>query len=375
MKFQISTQELNYLINKVLNVGSSKTATLPILSNFLIEAFNDEITLTATDLMVGVRCFTDAKISEEGSTTLPAKKLAQLLRELTVPNVELSTNTQEITTLMAGTSRFKIHGMNRESFPTLPAIEQEHSFEIKQADLKRLLSCCSFAVSKDDNRYVLTGVLMQISHSVVSFVGTDGKRLGRTRAPITINPEFSCQSILPLKAVEEILGLLMEEGMAKISIMSDKVAVEANNTLLVAKLLNGEYPDITRFVPDHSNIIVKLHREELITLIKQVSLFNPTPNTPIRFALNNGDVTLSANAADVGEGHVSMPANYQGPQVAMAFNPNYLIDILRHCQKESISFGFTDPYNPVILAEEEDISKPFELTPLFVMMPMRFPEE
>src|SRR4051794_35087946 len=111
MKFVLSTQELNYLINKIQNVVSQKPA-VPILSNFLIEAFNNEITLTATDLTVGIRCNTETKILEEGATTLPAKRFAQLIRELTALNVEISSNPNEVTTIIAGTSRFKLNGMS-----------------------------------------------------------------------------------------------------------------------------------------------------------------------------------------------------------------------------------------------------------------------
>lgn len=371
MKFQISTQEFNYLINKVLNVGTSKTVTLPILSNFLLEAYNDELILTATDMSVGIRCFTDAKITEEGSTTLPAKKLSQLLKELTVPQIELTTTQQEITTLKAGTSRFKLHGMSRETFPALPSLENHHSFQISQSQLRHLISSCSFAVSKDDSRYVLTGILMKISNGQLSFVATDGKRLARTQTTIEINPEFNSQSIIPYKAIDEILSLLTEEETAKVSIMPDKIAIEANNTLIVAKLLSGEYPDISRFVPTNCNIIMNLHREELIVLLRQIALFNPTPTTPVRIVLENGEMILSAQTAEIGEGHVSMPVNYYGPKLELAFNANYLIDVLRHCQKETVTLGLTDEYNPAILAEEGDIANPMELNPLFVIMPMR----
>ena len=117
MKFTISTQELNYLLNKIQNVVSPKPA-MPLLVNFLIEAYNDELILTATDLTVGIRCYlTDVSIHEEGASTLPAKKFAQLLRELPHPSIEIATNSNEVTQIIAGTSRFKINGMSKNDFP------------------------------------------------------------------------------------------------------------------------------------------------------------------------------------------------------------------------------------------------------------------
>jgi DNA polymerase-3 subunit beta len=374
MKFVISTQELNYLISKIQNVVPQKP-TIPILTNFLIEASNDELILTATDLTVGIRCNTEVKILEEGATTLPAKRLAQLVRELTTVNVEVSSNSHEMTTLVAGTSRFKLNGMSKEEFPTLPDLSHAHSFQIKQKDLKDLLYRTSFAVSKEDNRYVLTGVLMHIANSQVVFVGTDGKRLARAYALIDISPTFTSQSIIPLKAVEEILKNLTDEGEAKISLMPDKIAVEANQTLLLTKLLAGDYPDINRVIPENSEIIVSLHREELMTLLRQVSLFTADHNHSVRFTFTDGELKLTANTMDIGEGHVGMPVNYHGPKLEIAFNPGFFIDILRHCKEETVTLGLTDPYNPGIITDGEQSGKLSQATPLFVIMPMRLSED
>lgn len=374
MKFVISTQELNYLINKIQNVVPQKP-TIPILTNFLIEAGNDELVLTATDLTVGIRCNTEVKILEEGATTLPAKRLAQLVRELTTANVEISSNSHEITTLVAGTSRFKLNGMSKEEYPALPDLSHAHTFHIQQKDLKDLLYRTSFAVSKEDNRYVLTGVLMHIANRQATFVGTDGKRLARSHISIEIDPTFTSQSIIPLKAVEEILKNLTEEGEAKISLMPDKVTVQANQTVLLTKLLAGDYPDINRVIPENSEIVVSLHREELITLLRQISLFTADNNHSVRFTFTDGELKLTANTLDIGEGHVGMPVNYHGHKLEIAFNPGFFIDILRHCKEETVTLGLTDAYNPGIITDGEQSSKLSQASPLFVIMPMRLSED
>lgn len=374
MKFILSTQELNYLIAKIQNIVSQKP-TMPILANFLIEAYNDELILTATDLTVGLRCHTDAKILEEGSTTLPAKRFSQLARELTTANVEITTNSHEISTIVAGTSRFKLNGMAKNDFPALPDLSQSQTFEIQQSTLKDLLFRTSFAVSRDDNRYVLTGLLMQIANGNVIFVGTDGKRLTRAFHSIEIDPAFSYQAVIPLKAVDEIVKNLTEEGTAKVVMMPDKIAVEANNSCLVTKLLSGEYPDITRVIPEFAEKIITLHREELMSLLRQISLFTSDQHQPIRLTLTDGDLTLSVNTMDIGEGTVNMPVNYQGPKLEIAFNPGFFIDILRHCKKETIALGLTDTYNPGVLTDGEVLTRSLEMSPLFVLMPMRFAED
>lgn len=375
MKFVISTQEFNYLISKCLNVVSQK-ATIPILSNLLIEAVNDELIVTATDLTVGIRCFTDAKILEEGATTLPAKKLAQLVRELTAVNLELTTNANELTEIVADSSRFRLHGMGKSEFPTLPDLNDALQFSIKQTDLKDVLFRTSFAVSREDNRYVLTGTLLNISNGLATFVGTDGKRLARAYLPVEIDKNYTGNFIIPVKAVEEITKNLSEEGDAKVYLMADKIAVETTNAVIITKLLSGDYPDITRVIPEATESVIALHREELMTLLRQISLFTAENNHSVRFTFSNGELKLSANAMEIGEGKVSMPANYQGQKLEIAFNPSYFLDILRHSKGETVTMGITDSYNPGVITDKE-ISQfvTANATPLFVLMPMRLNEE
>ncbi len=374
MKFVISTQEFNFLVNKCLNVGGAKS-TIPILSNLLIEAMNDELVITATDLTVGVRCFTEAKILEEGATTLPAKRSAQLVRELTSVNLEISTNSNDITEIVAGSSRFKLHGMSKGEFPALPNMTGAAQCEISQAELKDMLFRTAFAVSRDDNRYVLTGALMQIAHGEATFIGTDGKRLAKAKMALSVEPGFSGNYIIPLKAVEEILKNLSDEGVARIEMLADKISVETNNTIIVTKLLSGDYPDVSRVIPERSEAVVVLHREELITLLRQVSLFTMETSHSVRFSFSDGELKLTANAMDVGEGKVSMPVNYQGEKLDIAFNPNFFLDILRHTKGDTVTIGMTDAFNPGVITDGGGAGRPGEARSLFVLMPMRLNEE
>ncbi|MBA3816556.1 MAG: DNA polymerase III subunit beta [Parachlamydiaceae bacterium] len=375
MKFIISTQEFNYLISKCFNVVSGK-ATIPILSNFLLEVSNNELIITATDLTVGIRCCTEVKVLEEGSTTLPAKKLAQLVRELTSVNLEVKTNANEVTEIIADSSRFKLHGMSKNEFPSLPDLEGALHFAVKQADLKDALFRTSFAVSREDNRYVLTGTLVHIFNGQATFVGTDGKRLARAILSIDIDKSFTGNFIIPVKAVEEIFKNLNDEGDAKVYLMTDKIAVETSNVTIITKLLSGDYPDIARVIPETAETVVALHREELMSLLRQMSLFTVENNHSVRFSLGDGELRLSANAMAIGEGKVSMPANYHGPILEIAFNPSYFLDILRHTKGETVILGVTDSYNPGVITDKEMTHfVTADATPLFVLMPMRLNEE
>lgn len=376
MRFIISTQELNYLIGKLLNVVGQKSA-IPILSNILLEAKNGELILTATDLTVGIRCFTEAKILEEGATTLPAKRFSQLVRELTALNVEVSTNQHQITEIISGSSRFKMHGMSRDEFPNLPEISDAKQFSIQQGELKELLLRTSFAVSREDNRYVLTGVFLSLSGNQATFVGTDGKRLAKTFKEIESNQSLTGNYIIPLKAVEEIIkNLTNDNEMASFFLYEDKIAVQSSDSIVITKLLEGDYPDVDRVIPERPETIVTLHREELITLLRQISLFTSDNTHSVRFTFSDGELMLTANTMEVGEGLVKMPVNYQGDKLEIAFNPNYFLDILRHSKSEAVKMGLIDGFNPGVITDENQqpilSEKP---SPLYVLMPMRLGEE
>lgn len=374
MKFVISTQEFNFLISKCQHVVPPNP-TMPVLSNILIEAKNGELTLTATDLTVGVRCFTEAKVLEEGSTTLPAKKLASLIRELTAMNVEFTTNENHVTEIIADSSKFKLHGMAGSQFPELPSFGEAMPVKLPQEQLREMFFRTSFAVSKDDTRYALTGVFLHVENGQACFVGTDGKRLARTHLPLQVDQGFNGSYIIPIKAVDEILKNLKEEGDATLYLLNDKIAVETENSLHVTKLLSGDYPDVNRVIPENSGQVVTLHREELLTLLRQVSLFTAEGYHSVRFSFGNGEVKLSANTKDIGEGNVSMPVNYHAEQIDIAFDPSYFMDILKHTKGERVTLGVTDSFNPgVITDSEEGNAATAGSTPLFVLMPMRLSE-
>jgi DNA polymerase-3 subunit beta len=149
--------------------------------------------------------------------------------------------------------------------------------------------------------------------------------------------------------------------------MNDKIAIEANQSILVTKLLAGDYPDFERVIPAETETTVTLHREELITLLRQISLFTAESNHSVRFSFTKGELVLTANDINIGEGKVSMPVNYNGQKLEIAFNPNYFLDILRHSPDESVQLGLTDPYNPGVITDSSSA--------VFILMPMRLNEQ
>jgi len=366
MKLLITRIDLLAILGKVHSVVPLKPA-LPVLSHLLLEAVNDQLILSATDLTVSICASAKAKVEEEGAIVLPARKFFQLVRELITSHVEIHSSHSEVAHINAGSSHFKMNGMNHTEFSSFPSLEEGTSLMINNGILKEMLILSSFAAARDDNRQVLNGVLFQHCGNTATFVGTDGKRLSRVSTELSVlslREEKMTKYILPLKAVEEIIKLInSKEESSKLTFLSDRMSIEVDNTLLITKLLTGQYPDIDRVIPKKSDTPILLHREELISLLRQVSLFTKDYSSAVRFTLMPGELYLSATSGDLGEGNAKMIVNYEGSKLNIAFHPNYFLDILRHSKDESIQLSVSDTYSPGLITDSTQAH--------FVLMPMR----
>jgi DNA polymerase-3 subunit beta len=363
MKVVIPRIELVGLIGKIQTIIPSKPA-IPVLGNVLIEAVDDQLVISATDLTVSMRAFAEAKIEQEGSIALPAKKFFQLIRELTAPQVEIHCATDETALINAGSSHFKMSGMQKTEFPAFPDLTNGWHIVLDNTVLKEMLTRSSFAAARDDNRQVLNGILLQNLQKTAIFIGTDGKRLARLETAVDTPSEKMGTYVLPLKAVEEIVKLIdTKEATSKLTIMPDKISITTGPITLISKLLTGQYPDVARVIPKKSESPITLHREELISLLRQIALFTSEAASSVRFTFASGELHLSAMSGDIGEGKVSMPVNYGGPKMDVAFNPHYFLDILRHSKDETVHLTLTDSFNPGLITDSS--------TAQFVIMPMR----
>ncbi len=366
MKAVISKIDLVNIIGKIQSIVASKPS-IPILANVLLEAMDDQLVVSATDLTVSMRCYAEAKVIEEGSIALPARRFFQLVRELTSPQIKISAQTNEVAEITTGTSVFKINGMNKAEFPQLPDLTGSPEFSISQSSLREMLLKTVFSAAREDSRYTLNGVQLQIANQKATFIGTDGKRLAKTSTQIAIDPSIQGTYVIPLKGVEE-MGKMLEESDAQVSLSlaSDKIALESGSMTLIAKLLAGQYPDVERVIPKQLAHQFSIHREELTSLLRQVSLFTSDTSNSVRFSFETGQLHLSAMSSEVGEGRVSMPVDYAGQKLDIAFNPYYFIDILRHSKDETVRFGLSDAHNPGLITDSTNA--------IFVIMPMRLNE-
>lgn len=367
MKFIIQREDLTSLIGRVQGVVPSK-AVIPILSNVLVEADGNQVILTATDLTVSIQACTNARVEETGAITLPARRFFSLVRELTTPEVEISVGDDGVAVILAGSSHFRLHGMNKDEFPSFPDLTKESSFAIDNGILKEMLSKTAFAAAKDDSRQVLNGIYFALADSKALIVATDGKKLAKIEKTLEIDSQEMASSIIPLKAVDEMQKLIDEDETSTISLGEDKIGVETSHTKLVSKLIAGEFPDYERVIPDEENITrITIHREELSTLLKQVSLFTSENSHSVKLTFENGSLSIQAMSSQIGEGKVQMPVDFHKESIEIAFNPHFFLDILRHCKDETINFGLIDSYNPGSIQDSSDSQ--------FVLMPMRILQE
>lgn len=363
MKAVISKIDLVNLIGKIQSIVAAKPA-IPILSNILIEAIDDQLIVSGTDLTVSMRMYVDAKVVEEGAIALPARRFFQLVRELTSPQVKISAQTNEVAEITTGTSVFKINGMNKGEFPALPDLTGSLEISLSSSSLKEMFSKTAFSAAREDSRYMLNGVQLQIANQKATFIGTDGKRLAKTSAAVAIDASVTGTYVIPLKAVEEMIKMLDDsDSQVHLSLAHDKIALEAGSLTLITKLLSGQYPDVERVIPAKLSQNFSIHREELMSLLRQISLFTSETSSSVRFSFETGQLFLAAMSSDIGEGRVSMPVDYAGPKLEIAFNPYFFLDILRHSKDETVRFGLNDPHNPGLITDSTQA--------LYVIMPMR----
>lgn len=366
MKAVISKNDLVNVIGKIQSIVPAKPS-VPILGNVLLEATEGQLIVSGTDLTVSMRCSIEAKVIEEGAIALPARRFFQLIRELTASQVKISVEEQLIAEITTGTSLFKINGMSKQEFPELPNLEGAPEISVDYTELKELLNRTVFSAAKEDSRYMLNGVQVQVVGQKATFIGTDGKRLAKMETTIQENGALQGSYVIPLKAVEEMIKSLHDsEEQATLTLTQDKVALEAGPLTLIAKLLSGQYPDVERVIPTHIAHQFSVHREELMTLLKQLALFTSETSNSVRFSFETGQLHLSAMSSEIGEGKVSMPVDYSADPLEVAFNPFYFLDILRHSKEETVQFGLNDAHNPGLITDSTSA--------LFVIMPMRLNE-
>ena len=365
MKVIISRTELTRLIGNIQGILPSKFS-IPVLANILIEASDGKVIFSATDLKISARVQIDANVIHEGAITLPGREFFQLIREMTAQEVELECKEGEVVAYFkGGSSHFRINGIHKSAFPELPDMSNAPSFSLARKTLKEMLTKSLFAAAREDSRHVLNGVLMRIEKNTATFLGTDGKRLAKVRTPVLVEEEQKKDYLLPFKACEKMIKMVQDEkeGEVSIRLLPNQVGLTVGSSSLVTLLLVGNYPDIESLIPTLPAKRFTLHREELMSLLKQVALFTSKTTLSVRLAFCSNELTLTAANNEIGDGKVAMPIDYAGEKFEIALNPFHFHDILRHCEDETVTFEATDSHDPGLITDSSAAN--------FIIMPMR----
>ncbi|MGI6099232.1 MAG: DNA polymerase III subunit beta [Kiritimatiellia bacterium] len=362
MKFTISRTTLLEALTKVQNVVGSR-ATIQILSNALFRAEGGHLSVTTTDLDISIRCRVEAQVAVEGSTTLPIRLLSGIVRELPEPSIEIDVSEEDIATIQCGTSFFKILGLPHSDFPPIPSEDGTVSYRVEAQVLRDMLRKTAYAVSTDETRRVLTGILMSFKEGKLTLVATDGRRLAMIEREIEFPVEAEGDFVLPSKSAGELIHILGDEGDVRIFMQNGQAVFEAGDTTLSTKLIDNIYPNYRQVIPSGCDERVVVGREELMNALRRVSMMRSEKSVSARLTFADNRLLIVWQNIELGEARETVPIKYSGKEICVTFNPEYIIDPLRNLESDEVYIEMSNGHSPAIIKCDQ----PF----LYVLMPLR----
>jgi len=370
MKIHCSKEELAYGVETIQAALSART-TLPILLNFLLETENLKVKVVSTDLEMGVKHYISAEVESDGSITIPAKKFSDILRSLPdEKEVELSVDAGGKVQLKCGRSVFGIIGAPKSEYPVLPEFSKQNAFEMPVALLREMVGKTLFAASADETRHVLNGVFWSVKKGFLEMVATDGRRLA-IMAKQALPKEKDFQVIVPTKILSELQKLLNtyedgKEGSDKILIYvtENQIAFQLKTTTLLSRLVGGSFPNYQQVIPSKKDITVLAKTKDLLAVTKRAALCAVDRGGSVKYTLKKGSLYVSAASQNL-EFNDEIPLEYSGEDFQISFNPQFVIDAIKHIESEKVKISLTTPVNPALFepSQGEDYR--------FVVMPMR----
>lgn len=369
MKFRAAQSTFAAALDRVLQVVPQKT-TMPVLGHLLLEAKGGMVRLTATDLDLTISTVVEATIEREGSVTLPAKRFAEIVRQLdAASDVELDVQRANAL-IVGGRANFRIVGMGAEEFPRVPDMDMKKSFSLPGEVVRKAIQRTVFCVSRDETRRALTGVLWEITGSTLALIGTDGHRLARISLPVAIEIDGRKEVIVPTKALQQMLRLAGETpaGAVETRIAEDHAIFRFEGTTLFTRLIEGPFPKYQDVIPKQNDKRLVVRRTTLLDALRRVNLLSDSITHQVRFSLKPDLLTLSARTQDVGEAREEMEAQYGADEMEMGYNAVYLGDILRAMDGEEILISLSTPLNAGLF---EPLEQGQDENYLCLVMPLR----
>jgi DNA polymerase-3 subunit beta len=369
MKMTIQTEELSRALYRVQGIADRKS-TMPVLAHVLLDATADgELTVSATDLDVGLSGKYKAEVATPGSVAVHARQLYEIVKALPADKVEVERGDNNWITLKSGSSRFQLVGMAADEFPALPSHAQIKTFTIPAKDLVKMIDRTIFCVSTDDNRHNLSGIYCEARGSkTLRMVATDGHRLAMSEGEFTTDIKLDKGVIVPRKGFQELKRVLGDaEGAENVELgfSGTNGMLKAGSVILSTRLVEGLFPEYDQVIPKQSDKAVKIARGAFSEALRRVSLLSQSRAYGVRLKLDAHKLELVAEDPELGNASESIDVDYNGPALTIGFNARYILDVLQHVNDEGVVFELSDDLSPGVLKPLEE--KGF----LAVVMPMR----
>lgn len=366
MKFTCKQQLLARALN-IVGRAINNNNTLPVLNNILVEAKENQLELSATNLEIAIKMQIPAEVSEAGSITIPAKIFTSYIQLLQQKSIDISL-TRDLSVEINNQGDYtKIKGLPAADFPQIPVIEPEAEIEVTESDLAQGLQLTAFAASLHSSRPVLAGVYLSIKANEMIFAATDSYRLAEKKLALKDNQiEFEC--VLPVRSAHEIAKLLQSDSKKPVKIKLSKNQIELTNGDLtfISRLIEGKYPDYTKIIPEGEKTKVTLSREELDNALKKVSIFTREINNNMKLTILEDQLRLISNETKIGEGEATVKIKKAGEDNEIAVNSQFLQDVVSLLSDKELEIIVNDKHLPVLVKTEKNNDYLYFIMPLKV---------
>ncbi|WP_053368624.1 DNA polymerase III subunit beta [Bacillus sp. FJAT-27245] len=367
MKFNIQRDYLVQSVNDVMKAVTSRT-TIPILTGIKIVAETDGVTLTGSDSDISIQSFIPkeengneiVEIKQEGAIVLQAKFFSEIVKKLPTDTVEIEVHNHLQTVIRSGKSEFNLIGLDAEEYPHLPQVEEKNKFRIPADLLKALIRQTVFAVSTSETRPILTGVNWKAENNQLICIATDSHRLALRKAHVETENNDSYNVVIPGKSLNELSKIIADTNEAiDIVITDNQVLFSAKNLLFFSRLLEGNYPDTSRLIPQESKTDVVVHTKDFLHAIDRASLLaKEGRNNVVKFStLGDGNVEVSSNTPEIGKVVEEIQSqSIEGEELKISFSAKYMMDALKALEGTDIKVSFTGAMRPFVIRPVHDES-------------------
>ena len=326
--------------------------TLPILANVLLEADGENVRLTATDLEVGARVAVPAKVGSKGAITVSARKLAEIVKELPAAAVALKVTDNVTVSLRCGGATYRMVGLAPDDFPPVVPASPQSWVSVEAKMLREMLTQTSFAVSHDETRYALNGVLFAFQGKDVRMVATDGHRLALSMRSLG-QAVASATGIVPRKAVTEIMRVIGAGEEVQLAITDNQFVLQMPNFVMTARLIEGQFPNYEAVIPRTHPGRLTTGRGALSSALRRVAVMAEERNKPVKLALSPASLKVSASSQELGEAEEILDVEYAGEEMVIGFNSRYLLEAIAALEKDQVVLEIKDAQSPGVIKSVE----------------------